>query len=816
MAITGTIGDGITDDTIALQSWLDAGSTEVPDGTETYLVSAELNVDQAGNQTADFNGTTITANSVLLNLFNVDKPSGEFTLNNLTIDGNDVIAEAILVESLMQGNNVTINNLYRVDGNAVGIRINHRNDPTQFGHSIFTDFNFDNIRSEQNNIIGTFIGSARAVIVDKFYNRSNSRISFVNGTWGNVWGDDGDIVQINDKDQPNDDTVLVEFINIDFGNMNRRHAKVTSGWVHFVSCTFTCPSSSLLDVQATTGCCGTTAGREGDFSAAEGFNHKYINCTFIGTGTTPQLRRMYVVKTGDLEVNGCTFIDYDIVFEDQNTSSTESSVYGVEIINCVFDSNSFVSGFNLTGTGTSIGFGNNTGLQNNLPSGTFSTISNPDPIHTCSDGLLSPGEFTTDNGGVCDIVFETPEDYGYNPSNSQAVNDLALQTMFDNAQRIRFGAGQIYNIGVKLDIDTVNNQIIDGNNAIIVSVSSSANIMLFIDKRGSASPKTTIYDLEINGGGVSYIGTQIYSCVDFDNVTVRNFYHPTNIVAGIWCEIYNDPAVYGHGNWTFDNCVVDDITTVGDNDPFNSIGSADNFLAFHRESISAINSFDIIVKDTQLSNAFGSEGQNIGVFSPSLDVSNGGARIIFDNVTCFGWQRRSVKGFCGNVIYRNSNFTETDTNNPNLVPISGYGPAGFFVVAESSGATGASNIFIENCNFNGNGGAEYSNKVVVITTSGVTMSNNTFTNGTDFEIGGVLSNLTVCNNNMTNGGVVRENTDQPPQTDGGGIIFDTRNTYSEFPPFTNITNYNITEQLLNCPLDFVNNETPISNLIIYI
>lgn len=399
-AIPGAIGDGVTDDTAAVQAWIDGGSVSgTPSPSDVFLVTSTLTYDSTiDNETSDWNGATVKAGAALNPIIDIDKPDigDQVTIRNLNIDGNGTGQRGIWVSSYSNVQNLTIDDLY-ANGTAVtGIYFEQIDDRSQDGHYIWEDLTITNLKSQENSVIGDQFGLATGIIVDKDDADANVRYTFLRGSIDNTYGDDGDNVITINTNQSVTDLIPIEFIDYTFGNMDRRHTKVTSGFTHFIGCTFNVPSSSNPEIGLP--CCGTTAGLIGDGQNTPGFKHKYINCVFDGRGGHNSLRNMYIVKTNDLEINGCTFYNYDILFEDIN-------VNGVEIINNNCPNNDCNIG-HATGTldPNDIGLANNTGFTNNLNAGTYYTISSPKAVHSCSDGLLSPGEFTIDSGGVCDLT----------------------------------------------------------------------------------------------------------------------------------------------------------------------------------------------------------------------------------------------------------------------------------------------------------------------------------------------------------------------------------------------------------------------------
>lgn len=377
MPIAGAAGNGTTNDTVALQNWINSGSpggSSGPSGTETYLVSSQLNFTNSGNQTCDFKGATIFINNVFKNLILVNKPSGRLTLNNLTIEGNFKLEEGINVDSIMDSNNLTIKNILSGvnRGNAIGIRIEiNANSPRQYGTYNFNNTVIDYVDAVSNaTTIGGGDGAARAVIHRWNYNQGNVIINFNGGTFTNIWGVDGDCIQTEDNQQSAPNNSYLRFYDINFGNFTRRHAKVTSGNTEFHRCNFICPDANHPRVIGHTNfnpvptAVSTLAGMVGDGSSNPGRGHKYIGCLFDGRVGNAQARRMGVTKTTDLEIRDCTFLDYDI---DINLYSTTHSASGITICNCSFDSQSRILGTSEPRLATNaVGVGNTTGSGYNL------------------------------------------------------------------------------------------------------------------------------------------------------------------------------------------------------------------------------------------------------------------------------------------------------------------------------------------------------------------------------------------------------------------------------------------------------------------
>src|SRR5690606_14810902 len=78
---------------------------------------------------------------------------------------------------------------------------------------------------------------------------------------------------------------------------------------------------------------------------------------------------------------------------------------------------------------------------------------------------------------------------------------------------------------------------------------------------------------------------------------------------------------------------------------------ANAYLVYWRAIPSQKTTF--IFKNASIKNGYGPDGQNVGVFSPGINVSNTLASTVFDNITSNGFERRGWKLFCGNLIIKN-------------------------------------------------------------------------------------------------------------------------------------------------------------------
>ncbi|AGO48827.1 virion structural protein [Cellulophaga phage phi46:3] len=202
--IPGTDGTGSVDDTSALQSWIDSGSLTKPLGNEIYLVSETLDIDQIGAQEVDFNGATITVNSVADRYaILIDKPDRSLsTLKNLTIDGNDFQRNGIKVESPVFADNVDILDFYSSTVSIIGWAININ--LTNYGDFTFTNCDVTKMYSEYNSIIGDVLGSARAYDIQVSAMPPNTFTVLIEDfVWNGFYGDDGGPIRVDDNTSEN-------------------------------------------------------------------------------------------------------------------------------------------------------------------------------------------------------------------------------------------------------------------------------------------------------------------------------------------------------------------------------------------------------------------------------------------------------------------------------------------------------------------------------------------------------------------------------------------------------------------------------------
>lgn len=109
----GAVGDGVTDDTAAIQDALTSGAINIYVPTGTYLVSGILTVPVDGVMYGEsVNGTIITTSGAGTS-FNIVKLSNGATLQNLTVNGNGLSnSSAVLIDTVSRAKCINVRACY--------------------------------------------------------------------------------------------------------------------------------------------------------------------------------------------------------------------------------------------------------------------------------------------------------------------------------------------------------------------------------------------------------------------------------------------------------------------------------------------------------------------------------------------------------------------------------------------------------------------------------------------------------------------------------------------------------------------------------
>ncbi|WP_299534721.1 Ig-like domain-containing protein [Ulvibacterium sp.] len=273
----------------------------------------------------------------------------------------------------------------------------------------------------------------------------------------------------------------------------------------------------------------------------------------------------------------------------------------------------------------------------------------------------------------------------------------AIQSAFDNETDITSDPNKTYLISSSLVLDQNMAQIIDLNGSTITR-NGHVHWMLFIDKREYSNSLTTIRNLKIDGNDKSGSTIDIKSRVHFENIEIYDVIHDN--ANGIRILVYDEPGIYGQS--VFDNVNIHNLESVNSNGSSgDNPGMVHGFLVSAQETPSQTT--QIVYKNSDLFRLWGEDAGGITLNSPGFDTSNSPLSFWFENISVRDAQRRTVKSFIGNTTWINSTFVSAANDNPKLVSATkgGLNPAGLFVIASSSSATGSTNNLVCGCSFEG-------------------------------------------------------------------------------------------------------------------
>ncbi len=283
-------------------------------------------------------------------------------------------------------------------------------------------------------------------------------------------------------------------------------------------------------------------------------------------------------------------------------------------------------------------------------------------------------------------------------NNNGTIEQSELQTAIDNETNLIVDPLTTITISSSILINKNMINTIDFNGSTITR-NSLVHWMLNIKKRNYANTLTTITDLILDGNNQGGSGVDVDCRVHMTNVEIKDINY--NGANGVRILTYDDPGIYGQS--VYDNVDIHNLETVSNNGSAgDDIGMVHGFLVSAQEEPSQTT--QIVYKNSDLYELWGEDAGGITVNSPGKDTSDGPLSLWFENITVADAQRRTVKNFIGNTTWINSTFTSAAADNVNLVPAvpgPGLNPAGLFVVAAGSSATGATNNLICGCTFQG-------------------------------------------------------------------------------------------------------------------
>lgn len=180
----GAIGDGVTDDTDALQTAIDSGETVIFEPNKVYKITRQLTI-KNDNVIIDGNGSTMlcdvytgssTRNWIYVNLKN------NITIKNLTIDGNAATGSTHLI-SMFGTKNITIDNCEFTRGYGYALRLNDG-----CANVRITRCNFHDIDGPAGNPGGAIYGISYndLIINDCYAEHLGDHFAYITGSSRNV------------------------------------------------------------------------------------------------------------------------------------------------------------------------------------------------------------------------------------------------------------------------------------------------------------------------------------------------------------------------------------------------------------------------------------------------------------------------------------------------------------------------------------------------------------------------------------------------------------------------------------------------------
>lgn len=309
----GAIGDGKVDDTAALQAAMNAESNLVGTQGATYRISGELIINSNGDQMIDWNSSTIVAKSTVNNAISIKKKEGITTVRNLNVNGNFLLSNAFNITSAFDFKNVHVLNLYSSTTRAVGWRI----EVPSIGFKVakMDSCVADNIESANNNILGDVVGTSRAVWLRWLSVDSSTVVEINNCTFGNIWGDDGDVFQIEQTTNNYTHNCKLIVRNSVLKYSSRRLVKGTAANMEFYNTKFISTSKTNSRLKSSVPSSGMVTLATFNQVAYPDSNSRFIKligCTF--DNTLGYDGRIIPTRTTDFEISGCTFINSSISF----------------------------------------------------------------------------------------------------------------------------------------------------------------------------------------------------------------------------------------------------------------------------------------------------------------------------------------------------------------------------------------------------------------------------------------------------------------------------------------------------------------------
>jgi hypothetical protein len=331
----GAVGDGVADDTAELQAALDAEVSLIADPGATFRISSRIDIDIVSGQIIDWNGATITTNSALNPMMEVDKRSangGTTTMTDLIMDGNEVAYRGIQVDSRVVFTNVDIFSFRQpvLEVSPAGFYINYYNDGDSYGDWIFDGCDVYDIVGTSNSNLTDAWGAANGYLIYwREVPTSTTKITIKNASVHDCWGEDAQTMAVFSVNINMSGSLgSLEINNMDLYDWERRNLKIFSGNTTVIGGTISDPSPSNPNIQEGTKS-GLVAFGTGS-QATGGDNIIFEGVTFIGLGYDG---RVIPTNTSNSAFRNCIFTGASVAFTvDMGDFDICNSEFGVSSI----------------------------------------------------------------------------------------------------------------------------------------------------------------------------------------------------------------------------------------------------------------------------------------------------------------------------------------------------------------------------------------------------------------------------------------------------------------------------------------------------
>lgn len=339
----GAVGDGVTDDTAALQAALDAEAELVADSSATFLISETLKIDQAFAHAIYWNGATVMTQTALLPMILVDKRAsngGLTAMSNLKVDGKKTAGRGVEADSRVSFINVDATGFRQPNSNSpAAFYINFYDDDDAYGTWTFDGCDADDVIGASNGVTTDSLGAANGYLIYwKAVPTSTITLDVKNATIRDCWGEDAQNVAIfstgYDISATNSGT---QWTNVKFLDWERRSIKCFAANNTFKNCSFTDPNPSDPDLYSSNKSGMVVVGAGSGATGAD--NQIFEGCSFNQAGYDG---RVIVFDTENVQFNGCSWTGgSDILF----TSFGGGGVGKVDVCSGTFGAGSTIGDY---------------------------------------------------------------------------------------------------------------------------------------------------------------------------------------------------------------------------------------------------------------------------------------------------------------------------------------------------------------------------------------------------------------------------------------------------------------------------------------